>query len=315
MNNTKLAQELPTTASLIGMLNPQLRPLTSNPRKWTLLIRCESPAALAAACDHANTRELSGYNEMVGRDGWALPWTKLKKDFRAGRGDAGIADQIAAKVRTVTAGATTTSGWEMAPAGAYPIVPAAIGGDPYSMRRRTAHASEQAPVRIFLPLTCSAGVSMTAYAELMSLVVAGCVAISETRPVEMIGYVGLDCAKGPARQNMNTTEGAFFLTVPIATEFADYSALALWCDPTIGRTAGIGLARSIQCGFRGRWPWEESPTQASVIAQFREALECDTDDMLIPPAFGAEGELKALRDRLVAMAEQSGVTLNFAQEG
>lgn len=258
-----------------------------------------------SVADMVSARDAAGPSRDKRASDWMRKWAgDFRKEVATGRGDALIADRIARGTARVAATATMLPAWEMAPAGAYPIVPAAIGGDPFSMRSRTLTASEQAPIKVWLPLTCSASVSSEEFAELLAEVQAAMVSISQCRPVELVGYTSLDCY-------LHGRTSAFVMTCPIPSAFEDYRALAVWCDASIGRNVAMAIVYAFDVGFAGKWGWRAGPQEPATIARMRECLGADEMDVFIPPVFGGSRETSNLRKLLSEAAARSGVELTF----
>ena len=226
-----------------------------------------------------------------------------------GEGDEKLARTIQGSVATITAGSSTIPTWEMAPAGSYPIVPAAIGGDPFSMRVRSETSSDSAPIRIYLPLICSSMVSRAEFAEVITDCAAAALMLSEQRTVELIGYACLD-----ATNWQGEPIGAVFTTCPIAFSFGDYLQLALWCENSIGRTIVMGIVTAANTGFDGRWPWWTVSGDANgeyKTAQYRKHLGLTDEDVIIPPIYST-GDLEQVRKTMAKTLKASGITLEWS---
>lgn len=247
--------------------------------------------------------------------GWRRGWAG---DYRTavveGRGDEALAKLIQTRSAKLAVGVTTASSWELAPAGAYPIVPMAIGGDPFCMRRKTESAAETAPVRVYLPLSCSCAIKPEEFAGVMADCLAAIVAMSEVRPVELVGYGSLE---GNAEMTDNYGNksgiGAVFITVPIEYRFGDYAGLATWADVSLGRTVFFAICQDLGTGYEGQWPWSVPPVRMAAesgFAEYRMAMGLSDEDVLIPPLYGKDG-IQVARKVMMDAAAACGITIDL----
>jgi len=239
---------------------------------------------------------------------WTINWDTYRTMLVNGTGNETGAAAIESRVVKLSAQATTQPTWSMAPSGAYPIVPAALGGDPFCMRSRTWTESTAAPIRIYLPLQCSAALSEESYREILADCLAACRALSEVRPVELIGYGALDANYRDKHAPHNRPICAFFLTVPIEHKFCDYNALANWTDRSMGRTVVMGICSGMQTGWDGGWPWNRPTTET--VPQMQIALGLSSDDLLIPVPYGRDA-VANVRARMQELLARSGVELDL----
>lgn len=279
------------------------------------LIEFASVEDLIAARDKCPTKQ-AGLGQQP--EDWAPIWSKFRKLML--RGDQSesrseIANRIASGVARMTANVSSRPAWEYAPAGAYPVVPAAIGGDPFSMRSRTMTQDSTAPLRVFVPLNCSGAINADDYAAVLVDVLCAMLVMAERRPVELIGYGSLE-----SKIDFNGDEaGGVFVTVPIPFTFLDYRTLALWTDNAIGRTVLMGMTACFGVGYEGHWPFykrtsgykgDADPTSAPMQAAWREHMDLTDEDVLIPPLFGKDG-IEQVRKRMTDALERTGIELSW----
>lgn len=271
-------------------------------------------ADMIAARDASPCRA-HGYNEEMSsrRDDWSRDWSDMRADFVECRGDAAIAKQIEELTTSLAANASTTSAWTMAPAGAYPIVPIALGGDPDSMRQRIQTTSQGAPLRVYVPLTCSAGIGNKQYARLLAQVIAALRCLSERRPVELIAYAGLNLNEFEgellAPRHSGQT-GAIFMTVPIEFQYGDFSKLAVWCDTAIGRTVCMAIAHTAGEGYYGQWPWALFPESMGIHELTKQALGAGEHDLVIPSACSS-GDIDRAITNIMNILKAEGIEIDL----
>lgn len=251
-----------------------------------------------AACDQ-------GYD---GSDtDWSGSWKMMRNALLTGSGATDIAYRIEKQLAKLDVGITTAPRWHNDLAGYYPMVSAAVAGDPFSMRNRSQQASPNGALRVFLPANCSCTVENREFTDIVIEVVAALRALSAVRPVELIVFGSIEATVDGAQ-----SQAAFF-RVPVGIQYGDARALATWCDIALGRAVFLSIVTKHKGGFNGGWPWYQSPTSREVLQRFRDALGCTEEDVLIPPLHKnvkqAQEEVRAaLRKRM----DECGVSINVA---
>jgi len=283
-------------------------------------MRKAAVAHFDSLADMAHLRDmLPDTHTSAKTDNWSRSWVSCSGEMVTGSGDANVADVIESAVAKISAGVTAAPGWTMAPAGAYPIVPAAIGGDPFSMRMRTEDRGESNPIRIYIPMVCSAAVKRDTFATIMAMVSAAVLAISEHRAVELLGWFGTGgkCETVRTCSKDNRTLGnasARLATCKISTEWLDSRALSAWTEQSIGRSLWLPLddaATGKGESFKP-WPWGGSPHSSDNIRAMREHLGCTDDDLFIPPLFGDRDVASKLVPALEKAAKSAGLDIDLS---
>lgn len=271
-------------------------------------------STLDALIHARSTLKYEGYQPNGGavtRDNWQTPWSRFRPIVQQLRGADHLAARIESSLARMEAPPSTTQTWAMAPAGAYPIVPVALGGDPCSMRYRTEEATHTAPLRVYYPLICSTAVKEEQYADVLSDILGALRMLSDRRAVELIGYGGNAFSSDDVRKANGVQNCGQFTTFPIPIDFGDSRAAALFADVSIGRTLLMGIHFSNgRTRSSGPWPWDVPPHEPHIIRDTRAALGLAEDDILIPPLFGRSG-IETVRKHLVEAAALSGIELTF----
>jgi hypothetical protein len=167
------------------------------------------------------------------------------------------------------------------------------------MRYRTTHASEAAPVRIWVDLCCSTAVDKTNFAKVMAVLASGVIAIAEHRPIELMAFAALGWP--------SSSGDAWIITSPIDVQSLDARSLAVWCDPSVGRTAILPLHTA--CGGSSYDKPFGPGTGENRIKRIRAILGVEPDDIVLPPLFGADGQ-QAIAKRMVELMVKTGVECN-----
>lgn len=239
---------------------------------------------------------------------WCRPWSALRKDMEVGRGEDDIAQRIAAATSSMEVTDTEVPQWCRDVAGDWPMIPAAIGGDPFSMMRRAKTRAEAGAVRVFLPLTCSTAVKASDFATVLISIVAALRALASQRPVELWVYstIGCNLSKWGGRGGQADCH-MFVSQIDIA--YGDAHALALWCDLSVGRQAIQGTLLACDSGFVTAWGWQEYPTEKHYINRVRDALDLGPNDVALAPLYGASSDIRKAEDAMRALCAECGVTL------
>lgn len=281
----------------------------------TLLWETTFPELLASRHQLYLRHGVNGHRGTLAVDlKWQRKWTDLRNDAVLMRGDAQIARRIDDALAIVECPPSAQRTWGMAPAGAYPIVPVALGGDPCSMRYRTTEASHSAPLRVFYPLVCSSKVKAEQFADTLAALMAGLRMLADRRPVELIGYGGTGFTSRNSWRGSRTDgqhDAGCFTAFPIPIDFGDSRGAAMFADASIGRTILIAMHNAMgRTKIGAPWPWDRSPIDEVGIRHTKMALGLQDDDVLIPPLFGRDG-IDAARQAMVDAAAMSGVELTL----
>ncbi len=236
-------------------------------------------------------------------------WTQVRKELVDNQGDPELADIIANKAISASAGATLKPRWTGDVCGFFPIVPAAVAGDPCAMRRPTMSLSPKGSVRFFLPMFCSQGVSSQTFASIFGEVMAAIYQVRKTRPVDLVAYV---CGNASLKGD-DDLSSAFFLTWKMQADASDPRTLAVFSSVEVGRFAMMPIVARDVPAWCGRWPWSEFPDSPESLQRIKQAMGLREGDCLIPPLFGDRDEKCKLRRLLVEHARSMGIEMNMEE--
>jgi hypothetical protein len=219
-------------------------------------------------------------------------WDQAVK--RARQGNTDLVPQAEALVDRLTVDAQRDMRtWLPSRAGAYPVVGEYLAGRPECMRRMTPDLSDRAPIRLYVELTSSAGVSASDMVKRGTAILALTLLLNMQRSVELHVLVGLDASADGNK--------ASFCVVPLGTSPIDIS-LACNALTSVGFTRSMGygmLTMSPESRAMGGWEWGLSPeserNRTEYVKKLRSALSASPQDIIIPPIHMYD---PALRDPL-----------------
>lgn len=198
----------------------------------------------------------------------------------------GAAEARALVDRIAVTAETTRRTWAMGVAGAFPVVPAYLSGNPTNMRRRVSVRTESAPLRIWLGLTTSQGTERSAMRGRAIGAMALAIALSSHRHVTVMGFIGMGGAKG----------GANFVTVPLPVDSDMAGVFGALADPVMARYTGFHL--HVINGGSGMipWPWGQRPRMsetgdATMNPNVRDAIGAGPDDLILNGAHYDDSDL------------------------
>lgn len=197
---------------------------------------------------------------------------------RLREGDAkGAAEARALVDKIAVAAETTRRTWAMGVAGAFPVVPAYLSGNPVNMRRRVSVRTENAPLRIWIGLTVSCGTDRPALRGRAIGAMALALALSTHRHVTVMGFAGMGGAKDGS---------ANFVTVPLPVDADMAGVFGALADPVMARYTAFHL-HCTKGGSPGiPWPWDEAPRtsetgETSANENVRDAIGAAPDDVIL----------------------------------
>jgi len=148
-----------------------------------------------------------------------------------------------------------------------PIVPNYISGHPFTMRRRVSADSETAPIRVFVAMAVSCGVTAE-QARLRGAAIIGlCLALANFRPVELWLY-----SSGDSKKNCQL--------IRLGNSPWDLSEIGFM----VGHTAAMRLfvyGLEAKNGWSGRWA-DYSYCGNLDLAKLREHIDITEHDIIIP---------------------------------
>lgn len=163
--------------------------------------------------------------------------------------------------------------WEPSVAGAFPLVPAFLSGQPETMLRPVPTATDRSPVRVYASVCCSAGVDADDLEKRGIAILALCQKLGAVRPIELFIYA-----------DMGGSDHAFMPCVKVETSPLDL-ATATFALTSAGFLRQLCFGWANQYGWGGGWAWGEDPTSASSQRRTREALGLSETDLLVPGGF------------------------------
>lgn len=237
----------------------------------------DSTQELADRCD-ALARE----DRKCDRDWTGETWREAAEGARRGR-TGGVARAEAVMEQVMSRVDAPRTEWAASVAGAYPMVPDALMGHPASMRRRVEAYDDRSPLRVFVDLTSSAGISPAELLDRGTACLALAMAFAAERPVEVYACVAL------GRDGIAERNGA--VAVRIGSAPLD---LAVACNALTSTGFSRGLCYSwinahVHAFGGGKWHWGwglKNPwVNSAYAARMREALGVAGDDVFIAPAY------------------------------
>jgi hypothetical protein len=171
--------------------------------------------------------------------------------------------------------------WVAAVAGAFPIVPEVLAGRPDPMRRKVLATRDSNPLRIFVDMTSSGGITTSDLLQRGVAYLALAMALSTVRAVELyvMSALGGDGISAPTGVNV--------IAVP-----ANPLDMATACNAmtSTGLCRGIGYSWCHEKGGTdGCWGWGEYPSnergRKRYVQNMRTVLGGSETDLIVPPAF------------------------------
>jgi hypothetical protein len=199
------------------------------------------------------------------------------------KGDLSCVGEAEMMIDKISAGVETErSVWVPAVCGAYPIVADYLTGHPFNMRRRTHIQNENAPIRIYIDLTSSAGVHEQQLAKRGVAFLALAMLLTRSRPVEMHAFAAL----GPATVGRSDREQSGIVTLRLPTAPLDIAIAGGVFTKGIARVLGYEFLHA-ECGTGPGWLKAIQPFKAEgqrrYVETVRSALNAGPEDVIIGP--------------------------------
>lgn len=172
------------------------------------------------------------------------------------------------------------------PNGAFPVVADYLLGLPMNMRRRQAIESEQAPIRIIVETAVSSGINDTMLVNRGAALAALVMRLSETRAVELWTLWGTT-VRGTAHVfGLVQIETAPIDIAHVATVMASKDfARAIEFSAALQQANARSQYESIE------WNWGVDPTNGRRIAEIRNILELEPQDVFMPGGYLDDSQL------------------------
>lgn len=206
---------------------------------------------------------------------------------RARSGNTALVPQAEALVDKLTVEAQRDQPiWIPSVAGAFPCVGDYLAGAPDCMRRRHPTPTDRAPIKMYVELTSSAGVSASDMVKRGTAILALALLLNSQRSIELSVIVGL--GSGLARTTGD--DGGCFVVVPLGASPLD---IALSCNAltSVGFVRGMGyefLSHRAESRANGGWAWGIMPSgseRIEYVRRLRMALDLTETDIIVPPIF------------------------------
>lgn len=174
--------------------------------------------------------------------------------------------------------------WEPSIAGAYPMVPEYLMGVPENMRVKRHVQSDTAPIKIWVPVTCSAGLDAKTLVPRGTALLALAMALTNAgRTVELSV-----CSFGGSNRHKEVVVAAKLCTTPLSLAETSFAL----CHTGVVRALMYGLKHHY--GFNGCWPSEYDYGRGA-DSKYLKALAIRAGvDFIAPPAeLGDADQIKA----------------------
>lgn len=208
--------------------------------------------------------------ESSGCHDWDHGVSPREAHDKARNGDPGMVADYRDQIDfNVAQGDHETAEWCLSVAGSSPCVPAALMGNPYSMRRRVKRERITRTVRVYVSLVCSAGIPAA------SMIKRGAAILALIESLQIQGvHVELFLLG-----ELGSRQGDYIHVIPIETPIDLSRAGFAIAHPAFTRhTVYHGLGD--RHGFNGRWTnYSNGGSDTSTI---RSILEMDSSDILVP---------------------------------
>jgi hypothetical protein len=229
--------------------------------------------------DYADT--VSARCTPVNYGSWSGGETWAQSVHKAKYGDTALVSQAEALIEKISVEAQRELPvWTPSVAGAFPMVAEYLMDRPDCMRRRHPTPDERAPIRIYVELTSSGGISAADMQKRGTAILALALLLNTHRACELHAVVGLDARVEGAR--------ASFCVVRLGSSPLDISS-ACNALTSVGFVRSMGyqmLDQSSESRASGGWAWNLHPEGAArslYVAKLRKALNAEATDMIIPP--------------------------------
>lgn len=161
--------------------------------------------------------------------------------------------------------------------GAMPDVPRYVAGAPDCMLRPDRRESESAPVKLYLDVCVSAGLSVSQLAARGNAVLALAMKLSQFRPVDLCVYADMGCSVSEGRR-------AIIPVIPIPANPLDLAA-ASYAMTGAGFLRQLCFAYGDTEGFSGHCAWNTQPSYSGRETEYetrvKAALGVTEDDVIV----------------------------------
>lgn len=170
--------------------------------------------------------------------------------------------------------------WTPSVAGAYPVVPEFLMGQVECMRYKQEDFQDKNPVKIFVDISSSAGVSFEDLKKRGVAILAFTMVMQNIRPIELFVFASLD------------GKSADKCSIPVIKIDANTLSQATYCLTSAGFDRNLTHSYSRKHnGFSGHWAFFEYPESENYWLKMRKLLKLDDKDIMIKGSF--------LDDRLI----------------
>ena len=237
------------------------------------VLRFESVGEAARYVENGTSKATKDYKDNSASKFYGIGWDKMRKVMRHGDPEAvarvqKVLDKVDASFRD-----RESVQWLPSVAGAYPVVPDFLAGNPECMRQRQNIEDDRSPLRIFFSVTVSSGVDIGTAQKRGAAAAALAIRLSEDRPVEL-------WATAEMMAGNKTIVQAY--RIPTETASAHEIAFGLGSIEVLRRIA-FGVHCQHVDGGSGQihWAWAGTPYSERYMASAREALDANPGDLYL----------------------------------
>jgi hypothetical protein len=170
--------------------------------------------------------------------------------------------------------------WSPSIMGAYPVVPEALAGMPDCMRRRMPVEDDRAPVRMFLSMLVSSGVSESAMAKRGAALAALAYKMSAERPVEL--YAVYDMKVNGQGEGRSTVDIVRIPSSPIDEQTVAFLCGAKESSRRLGFALGSDNAGATSTMGSIHWLGGSQPAEPDYMTMLRAAVSATEHDIVLP---------------------------------
>jgi hypothetical protein len=253
-------------------MNPHITDIRHDRAFASRVARFANAGALADA-----TKGLRDYTSAGSWTGYESA-EQARVSARRGRPEAVAAAQALLDQVDAAGIQTYRPRWQADVMGALPDVPRYVAGAPDCMMRPDRRESESAPIKVFVSVCVSAGVSATGLQARGNALLALALKLSQSRPVELWLYADMGAGAGRGEKR------AIIPMVAIPTGPMDLAA-ASYAMTAPGFLRQLCMTYAMPEGFTGDWAWDSSPSHSEAETAYeqrlKEALGASADDVVI----------------------------------
>lgn len=254
-----------------------MNPLKPNDRN---IIECESPMQA-----YAHWKTLRNHDTMGSNLSWFNNESEALTGQRCTNGDASVLPAAQALMGRLSPGWTAPA-IQMVPEvhGAFPVVPEYLAGEPECMRTLVAHADASAPIRLFVDLTCSAGIQSKDMLTRGTTIIALALTLQQIRPLDLYAFCTME--GNSTKENPRVKACGMMVKLDLQGSLMAQSLYAL---SSTGFSRRVIYDAMTPMGFEGNWADYSAfkaghgrTSSKEYIRACRWHLSLNPEDILIP---------------------------------